>query len=306
MRALALALAVLVIGCGATQAASRKVPLPCQTIDLEFSHIGNRAGVLCRDMSVRLIDIPSGRVIRAITLKNPPVNGAMSSDGKLTALAARGGEIFVFTTAGSAAPVQWNAGGSAGVMRFLPGNLLVVDDTVWSTTPPHRVATLATDFDFINDIAVSAQGDRLATAGADTTVRVYDTRSWKPLFVNRDMLLEPFAVAFTPDDSNLVVGGADNRLTVLDALSGKRLQALPPFRAGTVRTLNALADKNWIAVELSNPATANRIGWQFVNLKTGQRKPICSNGARVRFAGTQAWCFDAHGQTLEPASEPPL
>ncbi len=133
---------------------------------------------------------------------------------------------------------------------------------------------------------------------------MYDTRSWKLLFVNRDMLVEPFAVAFPPGGSNLVVGGADDRLTILDAVSGERLQALPPFRAGAVRTLNALGKSGWIAVEFSNPATGNRIGWQFVNLKSGQRKPICSSGARVRFAGMQPWCFRARGQALQPAGAP--
>jgi hypothetical protein len=63
----ALALAVLMIGCGAAQADASKTPLPCPTIDLELAHAGNRAGVLCRDLSVRIIDIPSGHISRAIT-----------------------------------------------------------------------------------------------------------------------------------------------------------------------------------------------------------------------------------------------
>ena len=233
------------------------------------------------------------------------MNGAMSWDGNWTALATRKGEIFLFTAAGSATPIHWASRGKAVLMRFLPNGSLLVDRTIWQLTPaPHPVAQLATDFDVISEIAVNARGDRLAAANADTTVRVYDTASWKPVFVNRDLLMEPFGIAFTPDGSRLVIGGADYRLTILDALSGKRIAALPPFRNAYISNLKSTNNDDWFAVELSSTATADPIGWRFVNLKSGRQEPVCAKGERVRFAGAQPWCFDARRQTLEPAGEP--
>jgi WD40 repeat protein len=93
---------------------------------------------------------------------------------------------------------------------------------VWQVAPAFRlVATLPTDFSGLTFIAASPDGKLVATGGADTTIRIYDTATWKTLHELRQFTVEPFAGAFTPNSKYLLVGGADNQITLLDPLTGK-------------------------------------------------------------------------------------
>jgi WD40 repeat protein len=66
----------------------------------------------------------------------------------------------------------------------------------------------------------------LATADADTVVRVYDVRSGKLISRNGDFLLEPLAVDFSADGKQLVAAGADKVVVFIDAASGRVVRRL--------------------------------------------------------------------------------
>jgi hypothetical protein len=72
-------------------------------------------------------------------------------------------------------------------------------------------------------LAFSRDGSRIATADADTAIRVYDTRAGKISPPNTDFLLEPLALAFTADGKQLVTGG-DKVMASLDVASGKLIR----------------------------------------------------------------------------------
>ena len=73
-------------------------------------------------------------------------------------------------------------------------------------------------------LAFSRDGASLATADADTAVRVYDARTGKLVAENRDFLLEPLALDFNSDGRSVVAGGGDKIAIFIDAASGKLIR----------------------------------------------------------------------------------
>jgi WD40 repeat protein len=80
---------------------------------------------------------------------------------------------------------------------------------VWDWTTGQRVAALARNTGFVADLAFSADGTRLATAGGDGTVRVWDPGIGEQLLVLRGHKGAVNSVAFSPDGSRLASAGAD-------------------------------------------------------------------------------------------------
>jgi WD40 repeat protein len=63
-------------------------------------------------------------------------------------------------------------------------------------------------------VAFSPDGSRMATAGWDRVVRVWDTTSWKVVEESRDPTGGPNTVAFSPDGKRLAWGGTDATVKV--------------------------------------------------------------------------------------------
>ncbi|MGC1273875.1 MAG: protein kinase [Planctomycetaceae bacterium] len=69
----------------------------------------------------------------------------------------------------------------------------------------------------------------LAASGADGTVRLYDTRSWKRTKVIRTGQSEVNGVAFSPDGSQIASAGDDGTVKLWDIASGKRMRSIRVF-----------------------------------------------------------------------------
>jgi len=96
---------------------------------------------------------------------------------------------------------------------------------LWSVAKRERVAVLQTDFGDSAAMTFSPDSTRFATADTDTRVRIFD-HNGKLQATYTGFLLEPFAISFTHDSEQVVVGGADCTLTFLDASDGHVLRRL--------------------------------------------------------------------------------
>lgn len=90
--------------------------------------------------------------------------------------------------------------------------------------------------DTIFAMALSHDGKRLATAGGDRMLKVWDPATGTETARMEAHASQVLSVAFHPDDSQLVTGGADRQLKVWDVKTRENVIALP----GKTSAFNAL------------------------------------------------------------------
>jgi mono/diheme cytochrome c family protein len=78
----------------------------------------------------------------------------------------------------------------------------------------------------IRAVACSADGKRIASAGEDRTVRIWETSTGKELLRLEGHADEVLCVAFSKDGRSLISGGRDRTARVWDAASGKPITVL--------------------------------------------------------------------------------
>src|SRR5262249_30755152 len=95
-----------------------------------------------------------------------------------------------------------------------------------TASAPARTLTAA-HADVIYDLAFSPDGKRLATAGYDRLVKVWDlTSAAAPPLVLKDHSDAVYGVAFSPDGKLLASAAADRAVKVWDLATGHRLYTL--------------------------------------------------------------------------------
>lgn len=298
---LALALAMPL----AAHAASYTLTLPCDALFHAFPAGGRYAAMLCKDGSVPILALPSGR--KVMQLDRPQVAGfAFSADGRRLAIRRPDGRVSLFAMNGK--PIKtFSAGKQAGGLRFLDDDHLVLGRTVWDIGTARPVRTLQTSFSGINALARSPDGTQLVAAGADTVVRFYNSASWKLTHRYTGLTLEPFTLAFTKGGREIALGGGNDRIVLLDAATGEAIRKLP--RSGPdgvyIASIAPVGDHGWAAVEYVDFRTNKPVAWRYVDLASGTSRPACRGAAAMSVSGDTVWCFHIKGRTLTAKSETP-
>ncbi len=249
-------IAVAVLGmCGMANARGVKpitrVPLPCESEYQRLSPRATQVAVQCKDHSLHLLNIPQGTEQRVFAADQGVNDYAFvfSPDGRWLAVGFDDGEVEVVQAAGSSPGKRWQADSRRiDTLRFLPdGNSIIVGRLngpaqVWEISgTPTVLATLQSDFGGLTACDVSPDGKLLVTADGDTVIRWYDTATWQRVREFRGFKLETFGLAFTRDGKQVLAGGADPQITVLDSATAKAVRLLPPD-AGVIYEIDVLND----------------------------------------------------------------
>jgi WD40 repeat protein len=157
-----------------------------------------------------------------------------------------------------------------GCVAFLSQSLLASAShdcsiKLWDPRYEHKSVTLRGHTDFITSLAVDPKRDRVASAGADGTVKLWDTTD-EDVFTLRGHEMEVGPVAFSPDGKVLASTGRQGELRIWDADSGLCIYASDPGRFNNAahsltfspddRSLAALVDG---AVWILEAATGRKI-----------------------------------------------
>lgn len=285
-----------------------KVHLPCESRYQDLSPSGRQVLVHCKDHSLRLVAIPEGTQ-REILLEGRRANAnAYSPDGQWLALGFEDGTVTVISSADPTKLKQWKASPRRiDLLYFLPkGKALVVAPVdspgqVWDLSDkPTQRASLPADFGGIAACAGSPDGTLLVTAGGDTVVRWYDTATWHKARENREFLLDTFALQFTPDGKQVLAGGADARISFLDAASAKQVRQLPREAGSYIASIDLLlSGQRAVAVYEDNAGEKppHALIWDLV---AGTSAPVKSD-AKPTCGGVvegKLWLCSVEGTTL--------
>jgi len=308
----ALALAALVVFPASSVIAADKpvatLQLPCESQYQDLSPTGNQLAVHCKGGGLRLIEVPTGAEQRAFPPEYHSNSTVYSHDGNWLAFGFDDGSVEVLPTHGISASKRWKPSSRRiDALNFFPDSKSIVigpvdsPAQVWAITDaPALRATLPFTFGGMVNSSVSPDGKVMVVAGDDTVLRWYDTGTWRPINENRDFLLETFAVTFTPDGKQVLAGGADARISVLDAATAKVIRQSPPEAGAFIVGLEVLGDPHRVASLYFDDAgekPPHGLLWDLASFKSSpmgnRRVPTC--GANV--AG-KLWVCNTQGQTL--------
>jgi WD40 repeat protein/tRNA A-37 threonylcarbamoyl transferase component Bud32 len=210
-----------------------------EVVAVAYSADGKHLASASLDKTVKIWDVTTGREVHTLRGHNDEVRGvAFSPDGQHLASSAEDRTVKIWDMATGREVRSFRAHGQ-GVhsVTFSPDGKQLASAgadrmvKLWFTAPYKGPLGRNTDafgglldlrghFEEVNSVAFSPDGRRLASGGADQTIKVWDTTRRQEIGLLRGHTAPVFRVAFSPDGRRLASASADWS---------------NPFKAGEVR-----------------------------------------------------------------------
>jgi WD40 repeat protein len=218
---------------GTGRPATAAVRARCHVTQAVFSPDGANVVLAGEDGTARVYRVGDGSIVREMKGHQGIVTSvAYCPDGSRIVTAGEDRTVLVWD-ARTGNRLRKLTGHRADIVRVAvhPTNGSIVAGnaegivTVWDATKPEPTLLLG-HVDAVNGLAFSPDGTRLATAGADKVVKLWDTETWQELLALDGHTQTIGCVAFSPDGKRLAAGADDGSVRVWDS-------RLPPKIAPT-------------------------------------------------------------------------
>jgi hypothetical protein len=212
-----------------------------------FSPAGEVLATAGYDRLIQLWNMKTGKRLRTLEGHNGAVHGiAFSPDGSV--LASAGGDSAVKlwnTKTGQRLATLGQPTGEQFIVAFTPDSRFVVaagaDKQIrlwrWMSKTKTRINPLVrvrfAHEDEITDLVISPNGQRLATASADRTVKLWSLPNLEPLQTFASQPDVASALAFEPDGKSLFVGRMDGSTARLQLKAAATQSTAPQVQAHT-------------------------------------------------------------------------
>ncbi len=198
-----------------------------------ISHDGKRLASCGYDKSIRLWDVETGRVLSVLREHTDAVFAvAFSQDDTWIASGAGDRSVKIWDAKkGVRLYTLTDATEAVTTLQFRPGAVPVLtaggnDKTIrtWTVNAGggKQVQSVIAHTAPVLALRYSPDGARLASAGADRTVKIWSADSWTELRTLEPQSDWPQALAWSPDGRLLAVGRYDGTVSVYDSATGKR------------------------------------------------------------------------------------
>ena len=244
----------------ARQERSIDLPSGVSVADAVISRAGDLVAALCSDRVVRVWSGHSGGLLRSID-ENGQLPSAVqfSHDGRFLAVAYEiavyeKGEIKVFDVTSWKVKYDLAAPFTMYTLVFSPDNHRLAfsdfhNDTekIWDLESGKNLIDISPPFGGSVSLSFSPDGRWVASADGDAFVRVHDARNGSLRSATKGYTLEPMAVAFLSDGGDLLAGGVDKTISVIETATGNILRTIPK-QPGVIWSVDVSPDGKQAAV----------------------------------------------------------
>jgi hypothetical protein len=129
---------------------------------------------------------------------------------------------------------------------LLPGDARLAPLRRKFSAKPPDVVTLEGHTDFVNSVAFSPDGRRIASCSADMTVKIWDVATGKEIATCKGHTMYIGSVAFSPDGRRIASGSKDKTVKIWDAANAREITTLTGHK-GFVRSVAFSPDAHRIA-----------------------------------------------------------
>lgn len=200
-------------------------------VDTIFSPRADRMATILGEDRIAIWSVPAGTLAGDVRLPQRLTSLAFVEGDQIVVALADGG-IEVRSLTSGAVIRRMDAGTAQRILVLSADGRLLASSgeehiRLWDASGT-LLHTFGHEFGTVGSLAFSPDGKLLVSAGYDTNVHVWDVSTGQRKASVADSLLATFVVTFTPDGTNLVIGGANGAVEIVDARTASSVRRFRP------------------------------------------------------------------------------